>query len=549
MLESKSRREFLKFIGQSSIGIGALTLPLSSLVGCANFNKSNAANFWKPLLPSTEDKLLLAGDLNYYLMASWRDVISVNDNKKSYYGMNNDFTSYIPFDSARPNEGYLLVNHESVNSLFASGWHEKQLKPKTKEQVDIEMSEVGVSLLHIKKNHDGNWKIVENSKINKRLDANTPIPFSLGHNINGQNYAVGTLANCAGGQTPWKSFLTCEENYDQFYGEWLYKSTNKKNKSKSRVTQFSSKDLGWSNYYNHTPWHYGWVVEINPATDQAKKLTALGRFAHEGATCVQAKDGRTVVYMGDDAVNECIYKFISSKPHSLDEGILYVADTDKGVWIPLDVKSNSLLKRKFKTQLELLIHTRIAAHLAGGTPQDRPEDIEVNPVNNEIIVALTNNIPASRPHGSLLKIIEKNSDFLSLEFTTAKWISGGDKNILSCPDNLIFDRSGNLWVTTDRSNSKATSSEYQHYKNNGLYYIPAKGEFAGEVFQVASAPRDAEFTGPTFLPDGTLLLCVQSPGDSTENIEQPTSHWPDNSKIPKSSLVAIRGSLLNKLTS
>ena len=46
---------------------------------------------------------------------------------------------------------------------------------------------------------------------------NTKIPFANGVKIKGTNIAVGTVSNCAGGKTPWNTFLTCEENYQMVY--------------------------------------------------------------------------------------------------------------------------------------------------------------------------------------------------------------------------------------------------------------------------------------------------------------------------------------------
>jgi secreted PhoX family phosphatase len=87
---------------------------------------------------------------------------------------------------------------------------------------------------------------------------------------------------------------------------------------------------GWENFYNYPPEHYGWVVEVDPKDGSAQKHIALGRFAHECCTLYQLEDKRIVAYTGDDKNNEHLYKFVSSKPNSLKEGILYVADTIKG---------------------------------------------------------------------------------------------------------------------------------------------------------------------------------------------------------------------------
>ena len=78
------------------------------------------------------------------------------------------------------------------------------------------------------------------------------------------------------------------------------------------------------------------------------------------------------------------------------------------------------------------------------------------------------------------------------------------------------------------------------------------GEGAGIPIQVASAPIDAELTGPCFSPDyKTLFLSVQHPGSmARKNMKKPTSHWPDGKgKLARSAVVAINGPLLDELTS
>ena len=78
------------------------------------------------------------------------------------------------------------------------------------------------------------------------------------------------------------------------------------------------------------------------------KRTALGRLSHEASTVVRNKDGRIVVYMGDDDYFEYVYRFVSdavydpANPASakdiLDAGTLSVAryDADGSMtWMPL----------------------------------------------------------------------------------------------------------------------------------------------------------------------------------------------------------------------
>jgi secreted PhoX family phosphatase len=73
----------------------------------------------------------------------------------------------------------------------------------------------------------------------------------------------------------------------------------------------------------------------------------LGRFAHECCTLFELEDKRVVAYSGDDKKDEHLYKFISSKPSSLKEGTLYVADTNNGKWLALDWENQLILKNKF----------------------------------------------------------------------------------------------------------------------------------------------------------------------------------------------------------
>jgi secreted PhoX family phosphatase len=528
-----SRRQFLQFLGASS------TLPLvGGFAGCQTLKKKadlKALGFSH--VPATEkDDLLLASGLSYKILISYDEPINSNGEK---FGYNNDYIAYLPINE---NEGWLWVNHEATNPLFTLG--RKIGDPITKAQVDSEMKRVGGSLLHIK-NTAEHWEIVKNSKHNKRWDAKTPIPFAANAVVDGARTAIGTLANCAGGVTPWNTFLTAEENYHDYYGEKVYLDNGKT----SWVP--GARYAMWEKFYKHSPEHYGWIVEIDPKTKKAKKHTSMGRFAHECATVTRAKDGRIVVYTGDDANDQCLYKFISNSDKDLDRGTLYVADTVNGVWISLDIENNSKLKTRFKTQIEVQIRTREAAALVGGTPLNRPEDIEIDPRTGEVLVCLTNNKARGDFMGSILKVKESNQDHGSLTFATDTLITGGDDNGFACPDNMVFDRVGNLWFTTDISGGSIGKTPYAHLGNNGLFFVPMSGVNAGFAFRMASAPVGAEFTGPCFSPDyKTLFLSVQHPGEKTDDINNPSSRWPDFGKsLPRPAVVTIQGELLNKIQS
>jgi uncharacterized protein len=236
---------------------------------------------------------------------------------------------------------------------------------------------------------------------------------------------LGTLNNCANGYTPWGTYLTCEENFNGYFG-W-------------NGTRTPTKAPGRESLRHHAEWlrlplahrrpalrrqrqpnepnRFGWVVEIDPFAPASKpvKRTALGRFKHENAELVIAANGKVVVYMGDDERNEYIYKFVSSGKFDpptrpapptatcSTDGTLYVAKFDAGatpgdnmgtgVWIPLVHRPERPdAANGFASQAEVLIKTRQAADRVGATMMDRPEWVAANPKKpGEVYCTLTNN--------------------------------------------------------------------------------------------------------------------------------------------------------------
>lgn len=519
-----NRRDFVTFLG----GVVASGIFASGCSKRSSATGEKSGVTTNSLIPTGKDELRLSQGLDYEVLLEWGQPIA----KGLEFGFNNDYLAVLP--TGKTDESWLWVNHEYTNPIFVSGY--KKGGARTKEQIDKEMASVGGSIVKIKRNlKTGRWMFVPGS--GKRLDAKTPIPFADGE-VAGSKTAIGTMGNCAGGYTPWRTFLTCEENIDIYYGDV---------DSKGKV--IDKPGLGWEKYYNYPPEHYGWVVEVEPETAKAKKIIGLGRFAHECCTVVPLPDGRVVAYSGDDKADEHLYRFISSKPNTLDEGELFVADIKNGRWISMSYAKQPVLQKNFKDQTHVLTFCREAAKLLGATPLDRPEDIEVHPKTGDVYIALTNNVTRMNFHGSILRLSPKGSDHSHDEFVAKDFLVGGAGAGFSCPDNLAFDAKGNLWFTTDMSGKVIGKEPYANFGNNGLYYVALEGDDAGLVRRLAEGPKDSELTGICFTPDGRgLFLCVQHPGELTKDVANPTSNWPrGGSEMPRPAVVEIRGQLLEQL--
>ena len=167
--------------------------------------------------------------------------------------------------------------------------------------------------------------MVRPSKYARRFTAYTPFAVSgpaAGHALMktaadpAGRTVLGTLNNCASGMTPWGTYLSGEENW-AFYFDGPEKPDADQTRWGMRKTSFyrwPEHDERFDAKQHPNEFHrFGWVVEIDPIdpTSTPVKRTALGRAAHEGAWIAITKDGRAVVYSGEDARFEYIYKFVS----------------------------------------------------------------------------------------------------------------------------------------------------------------------------------------------------------------------------------------------
>jgi secreted PhoX family phosphatase len=308
------------------------------------------------------------------------------------------------------------------------------------------------------------WDYEQESRFNRRIHTLTPMkltgpaarsPYMVTKYSPEGAYTRGTVNNCANGYTPWGTYLTCEENFAGYFRR-IAATDNPKRSAKeiasfnrygvagtgrelwATVTPDTADDIfgRWnteklgasingSDDYRNVSNTYGWVVEIDPFDPRStpRKRTALGRFGHEGAEIGPVRAGEPIVfYMGDDARNEYIYKFVSARAWDprdaggglaagdkyMDEGTVYVAQflpDGTGQWIELAFDKNGLTPANpvypFADQADLLVNLRFAADAVGATKMDRPEWAAVHPSNGEVYFTLTNNAAAQRPIGAV----------------------------------------------------------------------------------------------------------------------------------------------------
>ncbi|HZB61821.1 MAG TPA: PhoX family phosphatase [Microvirga sp.] len=505
------------------------------------------------------------------------------------FGYNTDFVGYIPTEGSS-DHGLLVVNHEYTNEelmfpgLGVQDAKDVNFSKMTKDLVDIEMAAHGGAIVEIRR-QNGQWQVVKDSKYTRRITAETPMDITgpaAGHarmktsaDTDGRKVR-GMVNNCAGGVTPWGTWLSCEENFNgYFWGKIAEDHAEAKNYKRYGI---GTPAYAWGKFHDRFDLakepneanRFGWVVEIDPFDPNfvPKKRTALGRTKHEGAAGITNGDGRYVIYLGDDERFDYVYKFVTAgkvDPQNraanfglLDEGVLYVAKYNPdgtGAWLPMVHGQGALTEANgFRSQADVLIETRRAADLLGATKMDRPEDIEANPATNRVYVMLTNNtrrkedqVDAANPRannafGHIVEMMPEGGNHAATAFTWEVLVKCGDPSVAAVgatfssettkngwfgmPDNCAIDSQGRLWISTDGNNAKATG------RADGLWALETEGELRGTSRHFFRVPLGAEMCGPCFTPnDETLFLAVQHPGEAEEgapaSFENPATRWPD----------------------
>ncbi len=617
-----------------ALAVGLVRLPATSRPSHTQPWPKGLLGF-EPLAPAAQDTVLVARGYDAKVFLAWGDPLAENGpawwpgntaaEQEQQAGMHHDgmvfFADKNDDGTERSDRGVLAINHEYVDLGLL---YENGIASHSADNMRKAQAAVGVSLVNIHRDAKMNWHKGGGFKV----DGDTEIEIggpARGHKMmrtsgeaftQGEHEGIsthGTFANCSSGFTPWGTYLTCEENFQSYFKrvgddkspeEVAYGLGNKYGIPPGFQTRY-----GWDKYdsrydadllgsRNHAN-RFGWVVEIDPRHPDKPpvKRTALGRFRHENAGVVIAKDGRVVIYMGDDERFQFIYKFVSAKPWNpddpaanwglLDEGTLYVAKFEDKVaedgkgnaqWLPLTPKNPVLRKRFGDDPGAIAIYAREAARLVGATQMDRPEWL-VAPLHQgigepvgEVYCSLSNNNKrrteqehaanprANNMFGHIIRWTEQGGDAAAEMFTWEVFLKGGNRthpeiehrgDVLTgeprqdfgSPDGLFLDRRGVLWVQTDVSSSTINSGAYAGMGHNQLMAVDPNTK---EVRRFLTGPRGCEVTGITQTRDGrTLFINIQHPGerpDDTPSIPgEPLSTWPKNEHgRPRSATLVIQ---------
>lgn len=366
-------------------------------------------------------------------------------------------------DDASNTRGLLVMNHENISQryLHANGATTLAGGARPEAEALKEIEAHGVSSVEVARGAAG-WTYVQAGALNRRITPNTPMTITGPAAGSAQMRTAfsptgvqgrGTINNCAAGPSPWGTYLTNEENWAGYFRRAAADNAARTPKevtalNRYGVPQGAAGNYGWATVtpadasntayarwnasavaadatgdFRNEPNQFGWVIEIDPYNPASapRKRTALGRMGHENCKASRLSAGvRPAFYMGDDARNEYMFKFVSSTlwdaadanaadrlavgDKYLNSGTLCVARFDAngtGAWLPLVFGQGVLTAGDaaypFADQADVLINARLAADAVGATKMDRPEWVAVNPQNGEVYLTLTNTNSSARP--------------------------------------------------------------------------------------------------------------------------------------------------------
>lgn len=520
----------------ASLGLAACARSLTER------NAAKAVDF-KSIAPQHGDDFVVAEGYRYNIVARWGDshvegtpdfdiarlrntdwlTADAAAAQGRQFGTNCDAVQYFPLRPGRAAQGLVCVNHEYLNAeLMFAGHQGIGMKPEARRAwmdqhphaTAFMQAALGVSVTELHREQRG-WEIERASRFSRRITANTPMDITgpaRGHALmrtraDPQGVRVlGTFANCSAGKTPWGTYLTSEENVDDYFAYARSALAGADAAYVDAMRRFPYRERGFYGWEHqdprfdlrhepNEPMRFGWMVEIDPHDPQSvpRKRTALGRFQHEGANTIVGKTGHVAAYMGDDDAFEYVYKFVTrdrfdaknpaANRDLLDHGTLYTARFDAdgtGEWLPLvhDEKGPLNSRAGFGNQGDVVIKVRAAADLLGATAMDRPEDVEPSPLTGRIYVACTK---------SANRGIEGGDDHWSGRKLDISVNAANPR-----PDN----RSGHIIeITEDGDDATATRFKWEVFLLAGN---PGEGRFLVDAHELAAGKlgsRDTYYAG------------------------------------------------------
>ncbi|MEF7613408.1 PhoX family phosphatase [Aquincola sp. MAHUQ-54] len=601
---ARSRRGFLK----TGLGLGAVGFFGAGLAACgSDDNDDDDGGSPAPVMlgfaqvaANTLDTITVPAGYKHAVFCRWGDPLfpespawkpdatNTAADQALQFGDNHDGMHFFPLGNSST-EGLLVMNHEYINpEFFFTPGVQSGATPWSLEQVRKGQHAHGVSVAHVKLTN-GNWQVVIPSPYNRRIHVNTAMAITgpaRGHALMQTSadptgtVSLGTVNNCGNGFTIWGTYLTCEENFNGYFGTTSGADTRNANMRRYGVTAGVS-SYRWEEFDNRFDYakepnesnRMGWIVEIDPfdASSTPKKRTALGRIKHENAAQTLAADNRVVVYMGDDQADDYVYKFVSTGKYDantpmlnrnlLESGTLYVAKFGAGAtagdmmgtgeWIALvpstATTDGSTLGAKFTDIGGILVNTRLAADAVGATKMDRPEWVTVHPGTGEAYLTLTNNSGrsatdeanprAANIYGQIIRWREAGKDAAALTFEWDLFVLAGNPahanvgtvplqagssninkdNLFNSPDGLAFDADGRLWIQTDGNFSN--TGNYAGMGNNQMLVADPTTK---EIRRFLVGPSGCEITGITWTPDQKYVFVnVQHPGEYGSHPRKP----------------------------
>lgn len=499
------------------------------------------------------------------------------------YGAHTDGMHYFPFPSTGAGgiantRGLLVANHEYLDPGLVHNTTTYSTDSITLDWVNTQLAAHGVSVVEIQE-RNGAFAVRRPSAFNRRITGRTPCAVTgpaAGHALlrtaadASGTQVLGTLNNCAHGYTPWGTYLTCEENFNGYFGTSSAAIAAAPLTAHERRYGLAEGGFGYRWHEAEArfdfratpnePNRFGWVVEIDPWNPNSTpmKRTALGRFKHESAGVVVGADNKVAVYMGDDERNEYVYKFVCARrfdPRNraanrdlLDSGTLYVARFNadgSGEWLPLVWGQNGLTTQNgFADQGEVVIKCRQAADRVGATMMDRPEWVAVHPTTREVYLTLTNNnrrgsnpassnnadgtttaasarppVDAANPrpdnrYGHIIRWRDTGGDVGAATFEWDIFAECGDS--LSAVPHLQGNINGDdygapdgLWFDNDGRlwiQTDQAGNAQGDWANIGGNAMFCADPASGETRRFLTSPRNCEVTGVISTPDGKTMF-------------------------------------------